>query len=62
MFVSLDLLLPCGINHLHLMRTLEEHFMEGWIRIDLAYEGISSHDGVTNGVGEELQHSPCQLL
>ena len=27
MIFSLDLLLPCGMNHLHLMRTLEENFM-----------------------------------
>ena len=62
MFVSLDLLLPYGMKHLHLMRTLEEHFMEGWIGRHLAYEGSLSHDGATNDGGEELQHSPCQLL
>ena len=58
MFVSLELLSPCGMNYLHLIRTLEEHFMEGWIGRHLAYEGILSHGGVTNGGGGELQHSP----
>ena len=58
MFVSLELLSPCGMNYLHLMRTLEENFIEGWIGRDLAYEGSLSHDGVTNDGGEEWQHSP----
>ena len=62
MFVSFKLLSPCGMDYLHLMRTLEEKFMEGWIGENLAYEGILSHVGVTNGRGEELQNSPCQLL
>ena len=62
MIVSLDLLLPYGMNHLHLMRTWEENFMEGWNGRHLDYEGILSHGGVTNGGGEELQHSPLQLL
>ena len=56
MFVSLELLLPYGMDHLHLMRTLEEHFMEGCIGRHLAYEGILSHDGVTNDGGYELQY------
>ena len=62
MFVSLELLSPCGMNYLHLIRNLEEHFMEGWIGRHLAYEGSLSHDSVTNDGGDELQHSPCQLL
>ena len=57
MIVSLDLLLLCGMSHLHLMRTWEENFMEGWIGRHLDYEGSLSHGGVTNGGGEELQHS-----
>ena len=59
MFVSFELLSPYGIDYLHLMRTLEEKFMEGWIGEHLAYGGSLSHVGVTNGGGEELQHSPC---
>ena len=62
MIASLDLLLPCGMSHLHLMSTWEEHFMEGWIGRHLDYEGILSHGGITNGGGEELHHSPLQLL
>ena len=62
MFVSLELFSPCVMNYLHLIRTLEEQFMEGWIGRHLYYEGILSHVGVTNGGGEELQHSPCLLL
>ena len=62
MFVSLELLSPCGMNYLHLIRTLEEHLMEGWKGRILAYEGILSHDSVTNDGGQELQHSPFQLL
>ena len=58
MFVSLELLSPCGMNYLHLIRILEEKFMEE-IGRHLAYEGILSHVGVTNGGGKELQHSPC---
>ena len=50
------------MDYLHLMRTLEEQFMEGWIGEHLVYGGSLSHDGVTNGGGEELQHSPYQLL
>ena len=61
MFVSFELLSPCGMAYLHLMRTLEEQFMEGWIGEHLAYGGILTHDGVTNGGGEELQHSPYQF-
>ena len=51
---------PYGMDYFHLMRTLEEQFMEGWIGENLAYEGRLSHVGVTNEGG--LQHSPCQLL
>ena len=36
--------------------------MEGWIGEHLAYGGILSLVGVTNGGGEELQHSPYLLL
>ena len=62
MFVSFELLSPCGMEYLHLIRTLEEQFMEGWIGVHLAYGGSLSHVGVTNGGGEELQNSPSQLL
>ena len=62
MFVSFELLSPYGMDYLHLMKTLEEKFMEGWIGEHLAYEGSLSHVGVTNGGRKELQHSPCQLL
>ena len=58
MFVSFVLLTPCGMDYLHLMRTLEEQFMEAWIGEHLAYGGRLTHDGVTNGGGEVLQHSP----
>ena len=61
-FVSCQLLSPYGMDYLHLMRTLEEQFMEGWIGEKLSYEEILSHVGVTNGGGEELQHSPYRLL
>ena len=59
MIVSLELLLPCGMSHLHLMTTWQEHVMGGWIGRHLAYEGSLSHYGVTNDGGEELQFSPC---
>ena len=36
MFVSFELLTPCGMDYVHLMRTLEEQFMEGWIGEHLA--------------------------
>ena len=42
------------MDYLHFKRILEEKFMEGWIGEHLAYEGILSHVGVTNGGGEEL--------
>ena len=58
MIFSLDLLLPCGMSHLHPIITWEEHVMEGWIGIHLSYEESLSHGGVTNGGGEELQQSP----
>ena len=54
MFVSFDLLSPCGMNYLHLIRNLEDQFMEGWIGEHLSYEGSLSHVGITNGGGEEL--------
>ena len=62
MFVSFELLTPCGMDYVHLLMTLEEKFMEGWIGEHLAYGGSLIHDGVTNGGGEELQHSPYQFL
>ena len=62
MIASLGLFLPCGMSHFHLMRTWEEHVMEGWIGRKLAYGERLSHGGVTNGGGEELQHSPFHLL
>ena len=51
MFFSFELLSPSGMDYLHLMRTLEEQFMEGWICEHLAYEGSLSHVGVTNDGG-----------
>ena len=54
MFVSFEQLSPCGMDYLHLMRNLEEKFMEGWIGRNLAYEGSLSHDSVKNDGGEEL--------
>ena len=62
MFVSYDLLSPYGMSYLHLMRTLEEQVMDGWFGEHLAYGGSLNHVGVTNGGGDELQHSPYQLL
>ena len=62
MFVSFEFLTPCGMDYLHLMKTLEEQFMEGWTGEHLAYEGSLIHEGVTNGEGEVLQHSPYQFL
>ena len=62
MFVSFELLSPYGMDYLHLMRTLEEQFMEGWIGEHLVDGGSLSRVDVTNGGGEELQHSPDQFL
>ena len=52
MFVSFDFLNPCGMEYVHLMMTLEEQFMEGWIGEHLPYGGSLTHVGVTNGGGE----------
>ena len=60
MFVSYDLLSPYGMSYLHLMRTLEEQDMDGWIGEHLAYGGSLSYVGVTKE--EILQHSPCSCL
>ena len=62
MIATLELFLPCGMSHLHLIRTWEENVMEGFIGIYLVYEESLPHGGVTNGGGEELQHSPLQFL
>ena len=63
MFVSVEFLTPCGIDYVHLIMNLEEKFMEYWIVDHLAYGRILTHDdGVTNGGGEVLQHSPYQLI
>ena len=61
MFFSFELLSPYGVDYLHIMRNLEEKFMEGWICEHLVYGGSLSHVGVTNGGGEKVQHSPCQF-
>ena len=61
MFVSYDFLTPCGMDFSHLILTLGEQFMEGWIGEHLAYDESLILDDVTNG-GEVLQHSPYQLL
>ena len=50
------------MDYVHLIMTLEEQFMEGRIGEHSAYEEISILDGVTNGGGEVLQHSPYQFL
>ena len=60
MFVSYDLLSPYGMNYLHLMRTLEEQDMDGWIGEHLVYGENLSYDGVTKE--KTLQHSPCSCL
>ena len=52
MFVSFDFMTPCGMDYVHLIMTLEEQFMEGWIGEHLAYVEILTHDGVTNGGGD----------
>ena len=62
MFVSFEFLTPCGMDYVSLIMTLEKQFMEGWIGEDLAHEESLTHDGVTNGGGEVLQHSPYQFL
>ena len=38
MFVSYEFLTPCGMDYAHIIMTLEEQFMEGWIGEHLAYE------------------------
>ena len=50
------------MDYVHLIMTLEEKFMEGWIGEHLAHEEILILDGVTNGGGEVLQHSPYQFF
>ena len=62
MFVSCELLTPCGMDYVHLMMNLEEQFMEAWIGEHLACEESLIFDGATNGEGEVLQHSNYQLL
>ena len=64
MVVSHEILFPCGMECLqtHLIISLEENFMEGWIGDYLAHGRSLSFDGITNGGGDELQHSPYQLL
>ena len=62
MFVSYDFLTPCGMDFAHLILNLEEQFMGCWIGEHLAYQESLIFDGVTNGGGEVLQHSPYQLL
>ena len=58
MVVSCDSLFPCGRSCLHLMRTLSDQVMDGWFGDHLAYERSLSFVCVTNGGGDELQHSP----
>ena len=50
------------MDYVHLMMTLEEQFILCWLGEHLAYEEELILDGVTNGGGEILQHSPYQLL
>ena len=54
MFVSVEILTPCGMDYVHLIMTLEEQFMEGWIGEHLTCEGSLILDGVSNGAGEVL--------
>ena len=61
MFVACDFLTPCGMDFSHLILTLEEQFMESWIGEHIAYDESLIFDDFSNG-GEELQHSPYQLL
>ena len=58
MFVSYEFLTPCGMDYAHIIMTLEEQFMEGWIGEHLACEESLILDGVTKGGGEVLQHLP----
>ena len=62
MVVSCDLLFPYGMSCLPLMRTLFKQVMDGWFGDHLAYERSLSFVCVTNGGGDELQHSPYQFL
>ena len=62
MVVSCNLLFPYWMSYLHLMRTLLQQVMDGWFGDHLAYERSLSFVCDTNGGGDELQHSPYQLL
>ena len=62
MVVSHEILFPCGMKYLHLIRSFKEHFMDGWIGDHSAHGRGLSFDCVTNGGGKKLQHSPYQLL
>ena len=62
MIASCDLLFPHVMSCFHFMRTLLEQVMDGRFGEHLAYERILSFVCVTNGGGDELKHSPYQLL
>ena len=62
MIATLGLLFPYGMSHLVNLNIWEEHFMDGLIEGHLVHEESLSHGGVTREGGEELQHSPLQLL
>ena len=62
MFVSYDLLSSYEMNYLYLMRNFVQQVMEGWFGENLAQGGRLTHVCVTNVGGDELQHSPYQLL
>ena len=60
--VSCDSLFPYGRSCLHLMRTLLEQVMDGWVGDHLAYERSLSFVCDTNGGVDELQHSLISCL
>ena len=62
MFVSYEFLTPCGMDYVHLIMTLEEQYMEGWIGEHLACEESLILDGVTNGGGEVCNTHPISCL
>ena len=62
MIVSGDLLLPCEMSCLTLMRKLLGKFMDGWFHDHLAYRRSLSFVCDTNGGRDELQHSPYSFL
>ena len=58
MFFLVAFLTLCGMDHVHLTMNLEGQLMGGWIGEHSTYAKSYIFDGVTNGEGEVLQHSP----